>query len=123
MTIDIDLSEVVAVAALLDGSPKQAEKVTHAAGVAALRTMKSGAVAAVSRDSGWTAQKGIRTKSWQGHYDLYTADDENGENPGFHLEYGTSTQPPQPFIQPQLEPGAEMMAQLIVAGVDPLAAS
>lgn len=129
MTIDIDLSEVVDVARILDDAPKQAAKVVHVAGVAALRGMKAGAKSAAPKgETGFvSSEQGIRTRAWAGvgggHYDLYTGTDPDGENPGFHVEYGTSRTPPRPFITPQLGPGAEAFAAGIVAAVDPLAGS
>lgn len=120
MTIDIDLSGLEPITRALGAAPKQAEKVVHRSGVTALAGMKRGAQAAAPRRSGWLATAGIRTRSWPGHYDLYTADDDDGQNPGFHVEFGTSSQPPRPFIQPQLAPGAAAMAALIIEGVDPL---
>jgi len=117
----IDLSEVAGVAALLDNAPKQAAKVVRASGVVAIRGMKSGAQAAAPRGkTGWLAESGIRTKSWPDHFDLFTIDNPAGVNEGFYAEYGTSRTPPRPFLRQQLEPGAAVMADLIVAGVDPL---
>lgn len=125
--VDIDLSEVVDLARILEHAPEQAARVAHEAGIAVGAVMQAGAKAAAPRDTGDLATKGIRRRTWKSkegsHTDVFTIPVQSGgelRNVGFFVEYGTSTTPPNPFLSSQMVAGAPAFEAAIIAGLDPL---
>lgn len=123
--VDIDLSEVRNLAAILEGAPEQAAKVAHEAGIAVGTVMQAGAKAAAPRDRPWLATKGVRRRTWKSkegsHTDVFTIPDDEGVNVGFFVEYGNSVTPPDPFLSSQMATGGPAYEAAIIAGLDPLA--
>lgn len=122
--VDIDLSEVVDLARILEEAPEQAAKVAHEAGIAVGAVIQSAAKAAAPKDTGWLRSQGIRRRTWKSkggsHTDVFTVPDEDGQNVGFHVEHGNSHTPPNPFLSSQMVTGAPAFEAAIVAGLDPL---
>jgi hypothetical protein len=81
-----------------DEKHREARRATQVVG----RRAKTQARATVARDTGGTAQSGIRMKTWTqrdgSHTDVFTTRDERGVNVGFLLEYGTADMAPRPFL-------------------------
>ena len=124
---EFDLSEVEHLADILAAAPVQADKVCAAAGVAIGAKVKAAAKAAAPKGRPWLSTSGIEDQSWveknASHTDVFTVEDEEGDNVGFQQEYGNSFMPPQPFLTPQMAWAGPAFHQMIVAGVEPLGGS
>ena len=122
--VDIDFSEVDHLAKIIEAAPEQASKIAGVAGSVIGAKVKSAASAAAPIDRPWLSTSGIKVRSWKfkqsSHTDIYTIEDDRGINVGFLQEYGTSEEPPQPFLTPQMEWAAGAYEEAIVAGLEPL---
>lgn len=123
--IDVDLSELDAVADLLRTAPDQARAAAYQAGVTVGADVKAGAQADAPRDRPWLAVSGIAKRSWRdqrgSHTDIYTTSDPRGRNVGFYVENGTTDTPPNPFLSSQMGWAGQKFPDQIVENVDPLA--
>lgn len=122
---DIDLSEVAHLAQIIAAAPEQASKVAIAAGAGVGAKVKAAAQAEAPIDRPWLSTSGIKARTWKfkqsSHTDIYTIEDDRGINVGFLQEYGTSTEPPQPYLTHQLDWAGPAYEEAIVAGLEPLA--
>ena len=121
---DLDVSELVGLADLLDTAPEQAIRAAHGAGIAVGAKIHQAAKAAAPENTGWLRSKGIRRRSWRTkdacHTDVFTVPDEQGHNVGFFVEYGTSKMPPRPFLSSQMVAGGPAYEAAVLDALDPL---
>lgn len=118
---DIDLSEVAHLAQIIAAAPEQADKVAAVAGETIGALVESRAKAQAPKGRPWLSVDGIVSRSWAAkgasHTDVLTIEDDRGVNVGFLREYGTSTEPPQPFLTQQLVWAGPAYLQAIEAGL------
>lgn len=121
---ELDVSELKGLADLLDSAPEQAIRAAHGAGIREGAKIHQGAKAAAGEKTGWLKSKGIRRRSWRTkdacHTDIFTVENEDGVNVGFHHEYGNSTTPPTGFLSSQMATGGPAYEAAVIDALDPL---
>ena len=130
---ELDVSELVGLAELLDTAPEQAIRAAHVAGIAGVKKIQADAVADAPEDTGLLKARGLRRRSWRTkdscHSDVFTVPiahptkgggEAEPQNVGFHVEYGNSTTPPNPFLSSQMAAAGPAYEAAVLAGLDPL---
>lgn len=122
--MNIDLSELSALAVEFNtASPRRAADIAHAVTIAESAAVQSRARANAPRDRPWLATAGIRRRSGRDSGSswayVFTVADPEGRPSGFFVEYGTSKMPPQPFMQPAIDPSEIAYPAAIAARIDP----
>ena len=125
MSISFDSEDLDALRDALKAEAKAVQDAAYQAGIEVSAEVARRARAAAPKDRPFlSTASGIRTKAWRdrrgSHSDVYTAQDSEGRNVGFFVEYGTSDTPPNPFLTSQMEWAGDAFAHRVVQLYEPL---